>query len=185
MYKDPWYINERIFVSSGKVLYVCLIRTSETDDPFINAIELRTLRDGMYTQAKPGTSLQAYRRVDFGGHSTVRYPQDNFDRIWTSDYLLNIHDAAGVRTVSSEETISTNNTKNLPPAAVMQTACVLNGSAFPFRFGAPAGSKSLLLMYLAEIEKLKMFKRRSFYVMINGEEKKSLKSLLWCKIILP
>ena len=101
-----------------------------------------------------------------------RYPQDNFDRIWTSDFLFNIHDAAGVRTVSSEETISTNNTKNLPPAAVMQTACVLNGSAFPFRFGAPAGSKSLLLMYLAEIEKLKMFKRRSFYVMINGEEKK-------------
>jgi hypothetical protein len=48
---------EGILVSSGTLLYICLIRTSETDDPFINAIELRTLRDGMYAQAKPGTML--------------------------------------------------------------------------------------------------------------------------------
>jgi len=70
-YDDPWY-HERIFVSSGRVLYVCLIRTSESDDPFITAIELRTLQDGMYRQAKPGTSLQYLERIYFGGKSAVR-----------------------------------------------------------------------------------------------------------------
>lgn len=47
---------ERIFASSGAVLYVCLIRTSESDDPFVSAIELRPLRNDMYDgQAKPGS----------------------------------------------------------------------------------------------------------------------------------
>jgi hypothetical protein len=70
-YDDPTY-EEIIFVNSGRVLYVCLIRTSESDNPFINAIELRTLQDGMYRQAQPGTLLLTYDRVDLGAKSTVR-----------------------------------------------------------------------------------------------------------------
>lgn len=61
--KSPVY-REEFFVSSGSVLYVCLIRTSETDDPFINAIELRTLRDGMYGQAKPRRMLSSHSTIN-------------------------------------------------------------------------------------------------------------------------
>jgi hypothetical protein len=63
---------ENILVSSGRVLCVCLIRTSESYDPFINVIDLRTLRDGMYGQAKPGSMLYSMSRSDIGGNSTVR-----------------------------------------------------------------------------------------------------------------
>jgi hypothetical protein len=79
-YDDPWY-HEIIFVSSGRVLYLCLIRTSESEDPFINAIELRTLQDDMYRQAKPGTSLHKYARIDFGGKSTVRLANSSVQHI--------------------------------------------------------------------------------------------------------
>eukprot|EP00253_Pinus_taeda_P030077 PITA_30077 len=63
---------EFIFVSSGRMLYVCLTRTSENHDPFINAIELRSLRDGMYGQAKRGSLLSSIYRKDVGGDDTVR-----------------------------------------------------------------------------------------------------------------
>eukprot|EP00253_Pinus_taeda_P034358 PITA_34358 len=69
--KDP-YGFELIFVSAGRVLYICLIRSSETDDPFISAIELRTLEKGMYPQAKPGTALWILARKDVGGNSLLR-----------------------------------------------------------------------------------------------------------------
>lgn len=64
---DPdFFSKESIFVSSGRVLYVCLIRTSASDDPFINSIELRTLRVGMYGQAKPGSMLSLSSRNNAG-----------------------------------------------------------------------------------------------------------------------
>ena len=90
-YDDPWY-HEIIFVISGRVLYLCLIRTSESEDPFINAIELRTLQDDMYRQAKPGTSLHKYARIDLGGKSTVRLANSSIQhthRLCANDLTYN------------------------------------------------------------------------------------------------
>eukprot|EP00253_Pinus_taeda_P002094 PITA_02094 len=64
--------DERIFTTSGTVMYVCLIRTFESDDPFISGIELRTLQSGMYKQAQPGTGLTTKSRIDIGGNSMLR-----------------------------------------------------------------------------------------------------------------
>ena len=65
---------ERMLTSNGTVLYICLIRTfeSESNDPFISAIQLRKLQDGMYGQAKPGTILKNIWRSDLGGNSIIR-----------------------------------------------------------------------------------------------------------------
>eukprot|EP00253_Pinus_taeda_P009510 PITA_09510 len=137
------FYNETIFVSSGRVLYICLIRTSASDDPFISAIELRTLRPGMYGEAKPGTMLISVWRYDVGGNSTVRFPVDKFDRIWEYGSYLRI------------------------------------SNYFSVRFVRPTnGHKLLLLLYFAEIEKLNMSERRSFYIDINGEQRsKTITSL--------
>lgn len=62
---------EKILVSSGSLLHVCLIRISPADDPFISAIELRTLLQGMYTQAKPSTILHLIARFDIGNNLSV------------------------------------------------------------------------------------------------------------------
>lgn len=68
----PVFRDETIVVSSGSVLYICLIRTSERYDPFISAIELSVLQDGMYRWAKPGTMMSLQLRCDVGGKSLVR-----------------------------------------------------------------------------------------------------------------
>jgi hypothetical protein len=171
--QDP-FIHEGIYVISGMVLYICLIRTSDTDDPFINAIELRTLQNGMYSQANSGTMLSLKSRENVGGNSIVRYPLDNFDRIWKS----NLADSSSVRYVSSEDSISNNNTKNLPPTAVMQTAWVMNIDDYPLKVPTVSWAKSLLLIYLAEIERLNRSESRSFYLTINNENPSETISLV-------
>lgn len=164
---DP-YISEGIYVSSGEVLYVCLIRSRDADDPFINAIELRTLQNGMYSQAKSGTMLYKKARYDLGGNSIARYPRDNFDRIWDPDQEPP-PSTRSVRKVSSKELILSNSTKNHPPTAVMQTAWVMNIDDFPFPIPTASWAKTLLLLYLAELETLNTSESTSFYVTIDGK----------------
>eukprot|EP00253_Pinus_taeda_P008326 PITA_08326 len=166
------HYNERIFVSSGTVLCVCLIRTSESDDPFISAIELRTFQDDMYGEVKPGT-MSWPGTYDVGGESPIRYPQDKFDRIWTNKYL---EAAATSDFVNSQEAISTHNTKDLPPTAVMQTAWLGNSRDINIS-SSPYGTRSLLLLYFAEIKKVNTSESRSFYVEINGKTRTEIITL--------
>ncbi|XP_057861604.2 probable LRR receptor-like serine/threonine-protein kinase At4g29180 [Cryptomeria japonica] len=151
--------SEGILVSSGDVLFICLIRISEIVSPFITAIELRTLRQGMYPQVKPGTMLQMEARYDPGGNSTIRYPQDQFDRLWNP---LNI---PGAQNVMMQETISTDATQDLPPSAVMQTAAVAPDGTNIIDMTFPQISNPLVLMYFAEIEMVNASESRSFRVL--------------------
>eukprot|EP00253_Pinus_taeda_P018112 PITA_18112 len=170
-------LYEHILVTKGRVLYICLVRTSETDDPFISAIEIRRLQHGMYTDAQPGTILFTVSRFDAGGNSMVRYPHDNFDRIWMSAVDTFMLDP---QNVTSKRPISTNNTKDFPPTAVLQTAWVIDSSnasiplqysgSFDGEFRSDQTDRTLLLLYFAELETLNMYKSRSFSVKINGEE---------------
>lgn len=164
---DPYFNHEGIYVSSGEVLYVCLIRSRDADDPFINAIELRTLQNGMYSQAKSDRMLFKSGRADLGGNSIVRYPRDNFDRIWKP--YRDLTNSSTVRNVSSKEPIFSDSTKNHPPTAVMQTAWVMNIDDFRFTLPTAPWAKSLLLLYIAELETLNTSESTSFYVTINGE----------------
>eukprot|EP00253_Pinus_taeda_P010018 PITA_10018 len=170
---DP-YGFELIFVSSGRVLCICLIRTSETDDPFISAIELRTLEKGMYPQAKPGTALWILARKDVGGNSLLRYPRDNFDRVWH----VHVDNSSHVRNVSSHEPISFSNTKNFVPNSVIQTAWVPDVDSFAISLGTIYGQNALLMLYFAEIERLKVSESRSFYVTIHGNRRSNIINLV-------
>lgn len=165
------YYCEIILASSGTVMSVCLIRTSESDDPFISSIELRTLRKGMYAEAKAGVMLILGMRAAAGRNSVARYPLDKFDRIWTS---ANGMLSDSVKAVSSQVPISTKNTKDFPPVAVMQKAWVVNSSQPYYGFSKRSfvqGTKSLLLLYFAEIEILNVSESRSFYITINGKKR--------------
>lgn len=100
-----------------------------------------------------------------------RYPDDSFDRLWTSVYFFSVDASSAVRPVTTKDTISTKNTENLPPSPIMQTACVLGPSALPISVAKPEGRKSVVYLYLAEIENLTMSQLRSFSVLINGVKK--------------
>ena len=124
------FYGEFIVVTSSTVIYVCFIKTSESDDPFISGIEMRALQYGMYQQAQPGTMLP----WAFIANSTVRYIfwilyniyllvschifkfywiivylGDKFDSFWLSgaDYYVC---PTYSYLASSDEFISTNNT---------------------------------------------------------------------------
>eukprot|EP01018_Ginkgo_biloba_P020941 Gb_12079 [translate_table: standard] len=184
-YTDPsqqqW--SEQILAGSSDVLSICFIRTPDNDDPFISSIELRPLSPGMYPQVKPGTMLNLILRSDMGaGYSPtstdfIRYPQDPFDRLWESDTFLDIISTSGNRTAHnlkarSDMVISTENTNNSPPMAVMRTAKVAGrqerldviiknptSGIFPL----------LIILYFTEIETYKATDSRIFDVLINGQ----------------
>eukprot|EP00253_Pinus_taeda_P028796 PITA_28796 len=168
-YKPIWH--EFILVTKGRELYICLVRSDYTY-PAISAIEMRRLQEGMYIDAHPGRMLATLSRYDVGGNLTVRYPQDKFDRIWTSD----LEASSDLHNISSKEPISTNNASDLPPTAVLQTACVVNNEdninlvdATIYDAKPISGAdRTLLLLYFAEIERLNMSQSRSFSVSVDG-----------------
>lgn len=93
-----------------------------------------------------------------------RYPQDNFDRIWEA-----FRDSEQVY-VTSKEPISLNNSKDLPPISVMQTAWITNQDSLEITIRPTYGFwKSLLVLYFAEIQMLNTTESRSFYVEVNGQ----------------
>ncbi|KAH9302098.1 hypothetical protein KI387_013681, partial [Taxus chinensis] len=159
--------GERVLLTSGEEVYICLIRSSEEDNLFLSAIELRRLEKGMYDVLKPGQMLRLLGRYDIGADSTARYPQDPFDRMWLP---LSI---AGSQNVSVVKPISSNNTLNHPPPVVMQTAAVTNSDSLHFslpEYPIPQIIKSfVLLLYFAEIEQLNGSESRIFDVLINNE----------------
>lgn len=111
--------------------------------------------------------LATQDRYDLGGTSTVRYPQDKFDRIWTPSPYNHLDI---LRNVSSKEAISTGNATNLPPTTVMQTAWVVKSLV---SFVLPESSKArnkYVAFYFAEIETLNMSESRSFNLIANGME---------------
>ncbi|KAH9326580.1 hypothetical protein KI387_006758, partial [Taxus chinensis] len=64
-------MEERILITSGKVVYLCLIRYSKAYDPYISAIELVTLEKGMYDDVNAGQILQLITRYDVGTTSEL------------------------------------------------------------------------------------------------------------------
>ncbi|KAH9326550.1 hypothetical protein KI387_006728, partial [Taxus chinensis] len=141
-------VRGMILVTSDDLVHICLIRTSELYDPFISAIELRSLRPGMYTMAKPGTLLENYIRWDLGAKTQTRYPQDPFDRLWEPRSY-----SSGM-IVNSEEEISITRTGNFPPPVVMQTAMGLRSGEenVSLALGVSTTNTSLVIMYFAKLD---------------------------------
>ncbi|XP_057823856.1 leucine-rich repeat receptor-like serine/threonine-protein kinase At2g14510 [Cryptomeria japonica] len=142
--------TETILVSADSLVHICLIRTSECDDPVISAIELRLLKPGMYDMAKSGTILSLTERDDMrGGDNITRYPQDQFDRLWYPWW------PEGTNLVNISESISVSNTKNIPPLDVMQTAVVSktshSGGVYLSLEESKTTGKAVVILYFAKL----------------------------------
>ncbi|WOK91454.1 hypothetical protein Cni_G00145 [Canna indica] len=123
---------ELIFVAAADAVSICLVKTGPAT-PFISALELRPLKDTIYTYANATQNLVLSFRIDVGSGSTSylsRYPDDAYDRIW----VPYIDKAAGWTTLTTTQTV-----QNIPqetfeePSAVMQTAAMpINSSKMEF-----------------------------------------------------
>ncbi|XP_057812621.1 probable LRR receptor-like serine/threonine-protein kinase At1g67720 [Cryptomeria japonica] len=180
----PEVTREMIITSSTNVIYVCLIRTSDSSDPFISAIELRSLSGGLYeAQMKPGMMLSSISRYDVGAQSSdlIRYPQDRFDRLWNSDSLISVlYNTTLIRKAHSNRTVlNKNNITSFPPDVVMQTArigqvqnstVIAKTTANWLRLILPQqNTRTLVVLYFAEVEILNGSEARNFNVMVNEQ----------------
>jgi len=83
---------------------------------------------------------------------------------------MNLDNIQYINYVKSEEPISINNSQDLPPSIVMQTACVIDrNSSSSFNINALGGTNSILLLYFLDIQQLNMGEISSFSLEINGQ----------------
>lgn len=62
---------EMLFTATRDTAYVCLLRTSLTDDPYISALELRPLDPRMYPLVRHGNYLSRLQRYNFGADEKI------------------------------------------------------------------------------------------------------------------
>lgn len=151
--------HEMIVLAMGENTSVCVARSNTDYDPFISSLEIRPLSTNvnMYSPVHQNFLMKTNSRINFGQNNTksVRYPDDEYDRIWDSD--LEVVDG-----ISLYIPISTNNNVTIPfssdspPSKVMQTARSVNNKTenMTFNFVARFGpGKYYLAFYFAEIVK--------------------------------
>ncbi|KAK9117420.1 hypothetical protein Sjap_016367 [Stephania japonica] len=162
------YVEEMIIRAPSSSVNVCLC-CALTGSPFISSLELRPLNLSMYaTDFEDDFFLKVGARINFGASSkeVVRYPDDPYDRIWSSDqekrqnYLVGV--APGTESISTSQNIDTR-AREYPPLKVMQTAVVGTKGWLSYRLdleGFPGNARAYA--YLAEIEDLGNNETRKF-----------------------
>uniref|UniRef100_A0A175YR27 Protein kinase domain-containing protein n=1 Tax=Daucus carota subsp. sativus TaxID=79200 RepID=A0A175YR27_DAUCS len=164
------HVKEMIIRAPSSSIDVCLCHAT-TGSPFISTLELRPLNLSMYaTEFEDDFYLKVAARVNFGAASVqaIRYPDDPYDRIWSSDlekrqnFLVGV--APGTRRINTTKYINTN-TREYPPNKVMQTAVVGTRGRLTYRLNLedfPANARAYA--YFAEIEDLGTLDSRKFRI---------------------
>ncbi|KAL8106404.1 hypothetical protein AgCh_029969 [Apium graveolens] len=164
------HVKEMIIRAPSNSIDVCLCHAT-TGSPFISTLELRPLNLSMYaTEFEDDFYLKVAARVNFGAASSeaLRYPDDPYDRIWSSDlekrqnFLVGV--APGTRKINTTKYINTN-TREFPPVKVMQTAVVGTKGRLTYRLNLddfPANARAYA--YFAEIEDLRTSESRKFRI---------------------
>ncbi|KAL1342695.1 hypothetical protein HN51_029208 [Arachis hypogaea] len=110
-------LYEGMFLAQGKNMSFCIGSNNYTDsDPFISALEFLIVGGSLYNTTdftKFGLSLVARSSFGYSG-SPIRYPDDQFDRIW-EPY------AQGNSTKANTDNVSVSGFWNLPPLKIFET----------------------------------------------------------------
>ncbi|GMN44171.1 hypothetical protein TIFTF001_013374 [Ficus carica] len=99
-------------------LIYTLTRTIGQRSTYLHSFhKLRGLNDNMYNYIGPDDALLSVRRASLGATQIVRYPDDDYDRMWYPSYGI------GLTELTSEATsVDVGTAKDKPPAAVLQNA---------------------------------------------------------------
>ncbi|KAJ1386005.1 Malectin-like carbohydrate-binding domain [Sesbania bispinosa] len=159
--------KEIIYAASSDYVHVCLFNTNN-GTPFISVLELRVLNSDAYLV----NSLELLARFDVGlqNGGIIRYPDDNYDRMWTP---YNSIDWKKIdTTLTIDKGAPSFNFLPLPPSMVTRTAAipanVSNNIEFYFlpKYNA---STYYIYFYFAEIQKHQANQIREFNIFVNGE----------------
>ncbi|XP_010033808.2 putative leucine-rich repeat receptor-like serine/threonine-protein kinase At2g19230 [Eucalyptus grandis] len=147
--------EEIMYVPKADDIQVCLVNTGK-GVPFISALELRALDDGIY-RLESGF-LQLHWRHDIGRsleYDDVRHPIDVYDRIWTpQNYNFGV-----IINTTSAINVSDNNDANKykVPGEVLRTAQRTRSASSRLDIQWPppkSGKKWIVYFHFVEIERL-------------------------------
>ncbi|KAI5019609.1 hypothetical protein ZWY2020_044497 [Hordeum vulgare] len=166
-------IYEIIAVVPGESVQVCLVNTG-FGTPFISALDLRPLKNGLYPMANATQGLVLLTRSNFGRDDGVilRYPDDPHDRFWIPQSKraewLEISTVKKVQNIDDDSFDA--------PSAVMQTAITPVNSSKPIEFSWDAEPSAndpdpgyICILHFSELQPLPVNAVRQFYVTLNGQ----------------
>ncbi|ESQ42384.1 hypothetical protein EUTSA_v10012638mg [Eutrema salsugineum] len=157
--------REEIFhIPTSNTLQVCLVKTGMTT-PLISTLEIRPMgKDSYETQSG---SLSLFFRIDLSESKTsLRYPDDAYDRQWTAYFQK---DWTQISTTSD-----VGNTNDYdPPKAALATAATPTNASEPLTVEWSNSEKPDDLYYVyrhfAEVQDLQANETREFHMEWNGE----------------
>ncbi|MED6160389.1 hypothetical protein PIB30_051166 [Stylosanthes scabra] len=122
---------EAIYVTKGNYTNVCVSQSNPNHIPFISSIEVRGLKPQMYNHIDQNHSLILLSRRAFGANQTVRYPDDEFDRIWSAKNS----EQEFIYSIESEALdINTSTVEDQPPKSAIQNAFTLPNKTFEIQY---------------------------------------------------
>uniref|UniRef100_A0A7N1A3L6 non-specific serine/threonine protein kinase n=2 Tax=Kalanchoe fedtschenkoi TaxID=63787 RepID=A0A7N1A3L6_KALFE len=157
-------VKEIIHTPSSNYTSLCLVNTG-LGTPFISAIEVRPLKNTTYV-TKSG-SLDLWRRWNFGSTiSSLRYPDDVYDRIWPA------FDWPEMDVLNTSLIVDADQSQDFrPPNKVMNCAVTPRNASDPIKiFWIPANptDKFVIYMHFAEVALLQANETRQFSILLNG-----------------
>ncbi|KAF9681654.1 hypothetical protein SADUNF_Sadunf05G0024500 [Salix dunnii] len=160
------YCEVMYFVKSDTTS-ICLAQTHPNQFPFISALEVRILDSKMYGNVDQNHALFLRSRVAYGANSTVRFPDDAYDRIWVPARI-----GSGLVSVASDATlIDVANAPDNPPQKVLQNAITTSSSSGSITLyrGFPDQDVSVYMnLYFSEVTALDTTQKRSFNFYIDN-----------------
>ncbi|XP_076916390.1 putative LRR receptor-like serine/threonine-protein kinase At5g48740 [Bidens hawaiensis] len=166
--KDPW-VEEFIWQPDNKeILLLCLNSVPNGGFPIISSIEIRPVLQGGYYSGMEGLENKLLRkryRINCGyTNGSIRYPLDQYDRIWDPDQDFSpFHTSTGFKNVG---TFNTRGLNESPPQPVLQTGRVLaRREGLSYNFALGNNGDYYLVLYFAGILPVSP----TFDVLINGE----------------
>nr|XP_043620700.1 probable LRR receptor-like serine/threonine-protein kinase At5g48740 [Erigeron canadensis] len=167
-FKDPW-IEEFVWQPNNKdELSLCLISIPNSGFPVISSIEMRPIPQGAYYSGMEDFANKLLRkryRINCGySNGSIRYPLDQYDRIWDPDQDFSpFHTSTGFKTLG---TFNTWGLKESPPLPVLQTGRVLaRREGLSYNFTLENLGDYYVVLYFAGILPVSP----TFDILINGE----------------
>ncbi|KAL3531111.1 hypothetical protein ACH5RR_010433 [Cinchona calisaya] len=164
---DPW-TEEFTWPVDKDTLSLCFHSTPGGGYPVISSLEIRPLPQGAYSSGLadfPSKLLRKSYRINSGYiDGSLRYPIDQYDRIWDADKDFSpYHVSIGF---DIQNNFNLSNLKETPPIAILQTARVLARWAdLTYNLPIDGLGDYYVVLYFAGILPVSP----SFDVLINGE----------------
>ncbi|KAG5244911.1 LRR receptor serine/threonine-protein [Salix suchowensis] len=137
--------------------------------PFISALEFRKLDSTLYANiVDPNYALYVRARGALGANSTVRFPDDVYDRMWNPARIF----SGRVPVTSDAKLIDVTTAPDNPPRKVLQNAITTTSGSLTLFPNFPDQDVSLYMnLYFSEVTALDSTQKRSFNLYIDNIKK--------------